>query len=226
MKDSTKTIGWITAHIKSMETAKKKGADNRIKYYNNPRLCPLCSSSMLYEKRHNKFCSRSCAATFNNFINPKKSTANRYTEEEKKQKRNIDGKLEKICVGCGTQFYTRFRKSIYCNQSCRVRQITLSNFAKIEAGTYNAKTHGAYRKYLIEKFGAKCMLCNWNEKNIKTGNCPIELDHIDGNSENNLLNNLRLICPNCHSLQPTYKSLNKGKGRFSRSQRYRDGKSY
>ena len=32
---------------------------------------------------------------------------------------------------------------------------------------------------------------------------PIELDHIDGNHYNNALENLRLLCPNCHSQTPT-----------------------
>lgn len=34
---------------------------------------------------------------------------------------------------------------------------------------------------------------------------PLELDHIDGNHENNALENLRLLCPNCHALTPTYR---------------------
>lgn len=38
---------------------------------------------------------------------------------------------------------------------------------------------------------------------------PLELDHIDGNNKNNSLNNLRLLCPNCHTLTPTYRGRNK-----------------
>lgn len=34
---------------------------------------------------------------------------------------------------------------------------------------------------------------------------PLELDHIDGNRKNNTLNNVRLLCPNCHALTPTYR---------------------
>lgn len=47
-------------------------------------------------------------------------------------------------------------------------------------------------------FQAVCSSCNlthWKEFDI-----PLELDHIDGNHENNNLNNLRLLCPNCHAL--------------------------
>ena len=63
-------------------------------------------------------------------------------------------------------------------------------------------------------------------KDPTSGKVPIELDHIDGNSENNSLENLRILCPNCHSLTPTYKSSNKGKGRKYRRERYNIGKSY
>ena len=37
---------------------------------------------------------------------------------------------------------------------------------------------------------------------------PLELDHIDGNSDNNQLDNLRLLCPNCHSFTSTYRGKN------------------
>ena len=40
--------------------------------------------------------------------------------------------------------------------------------------------------------------------------------YIDGHSENNSLPNLKLLCPNCHSLTPTYGFLNKGNGRKKR----------
>jgi len=38
---------------------------------------------------------------------------------------------------------------------------------------------------------------------------PLELDHISGNSKDNRLSNLRLLCPNCHAQTPTYRGKNK-----------------
>ena len=37
---------------------------------------------------------------------------------------------------------------------------------------------------------------------------PLELDHLDGDKNNNQFDNLRLICPNCHALTATYRGKN------------------
>lgn len=39
------------------------------------------------------------------------------------------------------------------------------------------------------------------------------LDHIDGDAANNHFENLRMVCPNCDSQLPTFKSKNKKSSR-------------
>lgn len=71
------------------------------------------------------------------------------------------------------------------------------------------------RKYLTRKHNNCCQECGWSEINPITNKVPLHIDHIDGNWRNSSESNLRLLCPNCHSLTTTYGYLNKGRGRKS-----------
>jgi hypothetical protein len=54
---------------------------------------------------------------------------------------------------------------------------------------------------------AACELCGWAQRS-PDGRLPIELDHINGDHDDNRIENLRILCPNCHSLQPTHRGSN------------------
>jgi 5-methylcytosine-specific restriction endonuclease McrA len=56
----------------------------------------------------------------------------------------------------------------------------------------------------------KCAIC---ERNFWIGeSIPLQLDHISGNNDDNSLENLRLICPNCHAQTPQYRLKDEFKG--------------
>lgn len=52
-----------------------------------------------------------------------------------------------------------------------------------------------------------CEECGWAQM-TKDGYLPVELDHINGDPRDNRLENLRVLCPNCHSLKPTHRARN------------------
>lgn len=53
----------------------------------------------------------------------------------------------------------------------------------------------------------ECAICGqlpeWNGKPLK-----LQLDHIDGDAFNNLFDNLRILCPNCHTQTETFTGRN------------------
>ena len=82
----------------------------------------------------------------------------------------------------------------------------------------NDQRIGSFRlkNRLLEEgyFQWQCISCQqtkWLGNSI-----PLELDHIDGNSANNTLQNLRLLCPNCHALTPTYRGKNQKRAKSGR----------
>lgn len=131
------------------------------------------------------------------------------------------------CRGCGAEL-TRRSQKIYCSNPCQITsQRTARTRRWLESGSGRVGTlKGHYiREYIAEQQSRCCALCggasNWQGLPL-----TLILDHIDGNPDNNRRENLRLVCPNCDSQLPTYKSRNRGNGRSFRRQRYADGKSY
>lgn len=79
-----------------------------------------------------------------------------------------------------------------------------------------AGLHPEYQTYKLKKrlilegyIEDKCEKCGWHEKPEGAEFTPCELHHKDGDSSNHRRENLELICPNCHSLTPTYRAKNK-----------------
>lgn len=128
-------------------------------------------------------------------------------------------KYKGSCLSCAKEKQRIQYK--YCSNSCQQQDQYLKYIQEWKRGMQTGlQGHGvvsAYiKRYLREKYGNKCCLCGWSEINPITKVSPLVADHIDGNWRNNIEENIRLLCPNCDSLSPTYAGLNRGNGRKNR----------
>lgn len=71
------------------------------------------------------------------------------------------------------------------------------------SGTSYLRKRLVKEKVLVNEC-SRCKVKEWLGETLS-----LHLDHIDGDNTNNELSNLRLLCPNCHSLTPTYCGKNK-----------------
>ena len=78
--------------------------------------------------------------------------------------------------------------------------------------SYKLKNRLIKEKILKEKC-CGCKKTIWNSRltNGENKKIPLELEHKNGNHFDNRLENLELLCPNCHSFTETYGGKNKKK---------------
>lgn len=133
------------------------------------------------------------------------------------------------CLNCNNiipfRGYTYLHK--FCNNRCQSELKSKTAKKKHREGYEAGVDIGRprQRSVIAEDRGYRCEVCSisdWNGSPI-----TLQVDHIDGNSENNHKSNLRLICPNCHSQTDTFAGANRGKGRWSKGLKtYYEGHSF
>jgi hypothetical protein len=114
--------------------------------------------------------------------------------------------------------FKKYAKQLGCyetNQSGKgLRKPNNGSYNRIDLGEILEGNHPQYQTYKLKnrlfKEGIKqnkCEECNldskWNDKPIN-----MELDHINGNSKDHRLANLKILCPNCHSQTDTFRAKN------------------
>lgn len=99
--------------------------------------------------------------------------------------------------------------SIFKGKSAVIKTNKLNNVKKEDILKENCKhQRTVLRRYIIKNnlIPYKCAICGCTEWQGKT--LSLELDHINGVNNDNRLENLRFLCPNCHSQTSTYGSRN------------------
>ena len=155
------------------------------------KTCPKCN--VIHEK-NGIFCSRSCA------------NSRTFTKETNDKKRNSNLKFY-------SNLTSEERKELQAQKNTKfdayARQLTVQqkNIARSWSRPYEEMSHDSVRKRILHEENNKCSQCGIG--NIYNGKpLSLELDHIDGNSKNNKRENLRILCPNCHSQTPTHRAKN------------------
>lgn len=131
-----------------------------------------------------KFCSMSCSA--------------KHTHRIKKEKRINNCK----CSYCNIEFYKsesskKQSKSglFFCNRSCKDNAQRLGGLKEIQPPHYNTGVHN-YRSIAYRKYRRICNRCGYKDH-------PeiLQVHHKDRNRNNNKVENLEILCPNCHQIE-------------------------
>ncbi len=122
------------------------------------------------------------------------------------------------CRNCNAAFFHHKNKrdTHFCSRECYNAWRRIESVNKIldqlDQGTYSP-THNLrmIKKCLISRYWEVCQNCK-QSKHIWLP-IPLEVHHKDWDSINHRIDNLMLICPNCHTFTDNYKSKNKSSSR-------------
>ena len=158
--------------------------------------CPKCNTEFdNYSKwGAKKFCSRKC------------SNSRVFSEDsiEKKRVKNLEfwAKFDKTA-----RQEIHKQKTLKYDFDAHQKKVQAANLKTSWSRPHEEMHHGSLRKRLLHERNYKCEECGvGTEYNGKP--LSLELEHVDGNNKNNKVENLKILCPNCHSQTPTFRGRN------------------
>jgi 5-methylcytosine-specific restriction endonuclease McrA len=158
-------------------------------------LCELCGSKHDGSFGSGRFCSSKCARSF--------STSS--------DRQAINKKRSETLKRLGFKPSTGFKKGEDPNRkvfTAQDRAKAVKSLTEIRQKRYAAIDWDdlpllEMRRRILQEQNNACAICQYSEWNGKP--LVLELDHINGNHKDNRRENLRILCPNCHSQTPKYR---------------------
>ena len=134
--------------------------------------------------------------------------------------------MVKNCPECNVEITGKYRNfKTFCSRLCyesNIKKFHLQQWLHGEVvghkNTPNKDIKDFVRLYLLNKYNYSCAKCGFSGVNLVSGKTVLQIHHIDGNSENSTVDNLQVLCPNCHAMTETYMGLNRGNSK--RNNRY------
>jgi hypothetical protein len=116
------------------------------------------------------------------------------------------------CKNCTKEFSKHYGSTgVFCGHTCQGLFRKKETRERFKLGLISNRKR---LKEILLEIKDSCWECDLKEWQGVL--LPLEVDHIDGNVGHDMPDNVRLLCPNCHSITPTWKAKNKGNGRASR----------
>lgn len=221
---STRELKILYPHVSFRNEASYTSRQDKLKQTEllHPILCKQCNSPILGKNRNKKsFCNQSCATTFNNTERHKHksyvASSCHYCNKEY-QVLKYRSKISKFCTStCAAASTRKKRIEINCSQCNTVYKISERNLNKAVHHFCNNKCKhlfyiqnpnirgifkkhngvsavSTYRNLAFNTYEHKCYYCGYNQFED-----VLQVHHVDENRKNNSIQNLRIVCPTCHS---------------------------
>jgi len=160
-------------------------------FYNMTKLCKKCGTEFTPEKGLLNFCSMKC------------TKGREQTLEMSQKKRD---KMKPHWEEGG--IFREYDWDTLNKDATKIEKSLSKWYQKADIRIQNGEplSNETTKRYLIEKHGHKCWGCDITE--WRGEKLHLEMDHIDGNNKNNDIGNIRILCPNCHSITPTWRYKN------------------
>ena len=152
--------------------------------------CERCNKEHDGKFGSGRYCSRSC------------SNARKFTSESNRLKSAAAKRYYK-------SLSDEERKSMALERSKNIDYAKISKTweNKLLLSEFDKLTWSSMRLRVILEQKSKCYECGCSE--WRGSELPLEIDHVNGNNKDNSRENLKALCPNCHSITPTWRGRNK-----------------